>query len=52
MVTANNTYPPTARLRKRSEFLRLKDSAQKVASRGILVVWQANSLAHARLGLR
>jgi len=50
-VTANNTYPPTARLRKRSEFLRLKDSAQKVASRGILVVWQANSLAHARLGV-
>ena len=50
-VTANNTYPPTARLRKRSDFLRLKDAAQKVASRGILVVWQANNLAHARLGV-
>jgi ribonuclease P protein component len=50
-ATANNTYPPTARLRKRSEFLRLKDSAQKFASRGILVVWQVNSLAHARLGV-
>jgi ribonuclease P protein component len=50
-ATANNTYPPTARLRKRSEFLSLKDSAQKFASRGILVVWQVNSLAHARLGV-
>lgn len=50
-VSARNTYPPTARLRKRSEFLRLKDSAQKFASRGILVVWRANNLAHARLGV-
>lgn len=50
-VPARNTYPPTARLRKRSEFLRLKDSAQKFASRGILVVWRANNLAHARLGV-
>ena len=40
-----------ARLRKRSEFLRLKDSVQKFASRGILVVWQVNNLAHARLGV-
>ena len=50
-VPALNTYPSTVRLRKRSEFLRLKDSAQKFASRGILVVWQANNLAHARLGV-
>lgn len=46
-----NTYPPTARLRKRAEFLRLKDSVQKFASRGILVVWLGNNLAHARLGV-
>ena len=51
MVPAEHTYPPTARLRKRAEFLRLKDSARKFASRGILVVWQANDLAHARLGV-
>ena len=51
MVPAEHTYPPTARLRKRAEFLRLKDSARKFASRGILVVWQANNLAHARLGV-
>jgi ribonuclease P protein component len=50
-VPGKNTYPPTARLRKRFEFLRLKDSVLKFASRGILVVWQANNLAHARLGV-
>ena len=50
-VPAKNTYPATARLRKRPEFLSLKDSAQKYASRGILVVWRANNLAHARLGV-
>ena len=50
-VPAEHTYPPTARLRKRAEFLRLKDAARKFASRGILVVWQANDLAHARLGV-
>jgi len=50
-VPANYEYPPAARLRKRSEFLRLKDSTQKFACRGILVVWQANNLAHARLGV-
>ena len=48
---ADNSYPSVARLRKRSEFLRLKDSVQKFASRGILVVWQVNNLAHARLGV-
>jgi ribonuclease P protein component len=50
-VPDQNTYPPTARLRKRAEFLRLKDSVQKFVSRGILVVWQANNLAQARLGI-
>ena len=50
-VPAEHNYPPTARLRKRAEFLRLKDAARKFASRGILVVWQANDLAHARLGV-
>jgi len=50
-VPAKKTYPSAARLRKRSEFLSLKDSAQKYASRGILVVWRVNNLAHARLGV-
>lgn len=50
-LPATNSFPPTVRLRKRSEFLALKDSAQKFASRGILLVWQANTLAYARLGV-
>jgi ribonuclease P protein component len=48
---AEKTYPAAVRLRKRPEFLKLRDSAQKFASRGVLVVWQANGLAHARLGV-
>ena len=50
-VLPRNTYPPTVRLRKRAEFLKLKDSAHKFAARGILVVWQDNCFAHARLGV-
>ena len=50
-VPAEHTYPPAARLRKRPEFLRLKDAPRKFASRGILVVWQDNGLACARLGV-
>jgi ribonuclease P protein component len=51
MPPAAHSFPPTVRLRKRTEFLRLKDAAHKFASRGILVVWQENDLAHARLGV-
>ena len=51
IVPAGNIYPPAVRLRKRSEFLSLAGSVQKVASRGILVVWHENNLAHARLGV-
>jgi ribonuclease P protein component len=51
MLSAVHAYPPSARLRKRAEFVRLKDSAQKFATRAILVVWQANDLAVARLGI-
>ena len=50
-VLPRNTYPPSVRLRKRSEFLSLKDSAQKFASKGILVVWRANCLEYPRLGV-
>jgi ribonuclease P protein component len=48
---ANGTFPSSLRLRKRLEFLRLKDSTQKFACKGILVVWQENHLAYARLGV-
>jgi ribonuclease P protein component len=47
----DSKFPPLFRLRKRSEFIRLRDSVQKFASRGILVVWQDNNLAYARLGV-
>ena len=51
MVLTNNTFPSSLRLRKRSEFLKLKNSVEKFASRGILVVWQENDLAYARIGV-
>jgi ribonuclease P protein component len=51
MTLADYTYPSSVRLRKRSEFLGLKDSEKKFATRVILVVWQENRLAHARLGV-
>ena len=50
-TSEGSTFPPLVRLRKRSEFLNLTGSAQKCASRGILVVWQENALAFARLGV-
>jgi ribonuclease P protein component len=50
-VPAERAFPPSVRLRKRAEFLSLRNSTRKFASRGILVVWQANGLAHARLGV-
>ena len=51
VVLTNNTFPSSLRLRKRSEFLKLRDSVEKFASRGILVVWQENDLAYARIGV-
>jgi len=51
MGTASARYPSSVRLRKRSEFLRLKNSAQKFATKHILVVWNDNGLEHARLGI-
>lgn len=51
MGIAEATYPSTARLRKRSEFLRLKDASNRFSGKGILVVWEENSFGQARLGL-
>jgi ribonuclease P protein component len=50
-MIADTSFPPTVRLRKRSEFLNLAGSARKYSARGILVVWQANTYAYARLGV-
>lgn len=51
MGVAAATYPSSARLKKRAEYLRLKDAASRFSSTGILVVWSENSLGYARLGL-
>jgi ribonuclease P protein component len=51
LVQTCNSFPSAVRLRKRTEFIKLRNSVQKFASREILVVWQANDLAHARLGV-
>lgn len=45
------TFPKTARLRKRAEFLQLSSAEHKIAVRGFLVVWRENNLQMARLGI-
>ena len=45
------TFPKTARLRKRAEFLRLSSAPYKTAVRGFLVVFGENELQTARLGI-
>lgn len=46
-----STFPKTARLRKRSEFVRLSFAQQKAAVRGFLIVWNNNELQVARFGI-
>jgi ribonuclease P protein component len=50
-VPTSYSFPPSVRLRKRSEFLRLSGSAHKFSAKGILVVWQSNDHGYARLGI-
>jgi ribonuclease P protein component len=38
-------------LRKRSDFLGLKDSVNKFSAKGILVVWRENNFSHPRVGI-
>lgn len=45
------TFPKTARLRKRTEFLQLASAQHKTTVRGFLVVWRENNLQTARLGI-
>jgi ribonuclease P protein component len=45
------TFPKTARLRKRAEFLQLASAQHKTTVRGFLVVWSENNLQTARLGI-
>jgi ribonuclease P protein component len=45
------TFPKSARLRKRAEFLQLASAPHKSTVRGFLVVWRENDLQSARLGI-
>lgn len=45
------SYPKSARLRKRADFVRLTCSPDKFATKGFLVVWLLNDVKQARLGV-
>lgn len=47
----DNSFQPSIRLRKRNEFLRLKNAPNAFVGRGILVLWQNNGSETARLGI-
>lgn len=51
IVNTTATFPKTARLRKRAEFIRLSSARNKTTVRGFLVVWRENNLQTARLGV-
>ena len=51
MVETTATFPKTARLRKRTEFLQLASAKHKTTVRGFLVVWGENDLQTARMGI-
>jgi ribonuclease P protein component len=51
IVDTSATFPKTARLRKRAEFLQLASAKHKTAVRGFLVVWRENNLQTPRLGV-
>lgn len=44
-------FPKEARLRKRTEFLRLSNAQHKTAVKGFLVVWRDNAGSITRLGI-
>ncbi|MHB8121514.1 MAG: ribonuclease P protein component [Desulfuromonadaceae bacterium] len=51
IVDTAATFPKSARLRKRAEFLQLSSARNKTTVRGFLVVWRENDLQTARLGI-
>jgi ribonuclease P protein component len=51
IVDTAATFPKTARLRKRAEFIQLASARHKTTVRGFLVVWRENNLQTARLGI-
>ena len=51
IVDTSSTFPKTARLRKRAEYLQLSSVMNKTTVRGFLVVWRENDLGMTRLGI-
>ena len=51
IVASPATFPKSARLRKRADFLQLASAQHKTAVRGFLVVWRENNMQTARLGV-
>jgi ribonuclease P protein component len=45
------TFPKSARLRKRADFLQLSHAQHKKTVQGFLIVWQPNNRQVARLGI-
>jgi ribonuclease P protein component len=51
IVVSASTFPKSARLRKRADFLQLASAQHKSSVRGFLVVWRENNMQTARLGI-
>ncbi|MEI7816733.1 MAG: ribonuclease P protein component [Desulfuromonadales bacterium] len=51
MIDSAATFPKTARLRKRVEFLQLASAKNKTTARGFLIVWRENDKQVTRLGI-
>ncbi len=51
MARGRESFPKTARLRKRPEFLRLARTGKKVHSANFVVISKANELGETRLGV-
>ncbi len=51
IVDTAATFPKTARLRKRADYVQLASDQHKTTVRGFLVVWRENNLQTARLGI-
>ena len=48
---AKETFPKSARLRKRPEFLKLSRTGKKIHSRNFVVIYQASERGSSRLGV-
>lgn len=51
MIKNRYSFPPSDRLRKRGEYLRLQKTENRYSCRAFLVVWEPNSVGFPRLGI-